>query len=229
MLKWSNKHDWFLNINSLNLYKLLISVTKCSTTQLPWASLNDHPATVSSSSVPGRNKEMLQVTSTYINTGQTEHSNQLAVKLSVVPWRVTPKESILHCGWECEECLCTCWVMFTLVAVHLSDQPCCPVMKPEQKIKVSRDSLQKEVERNLYCSLFSFKNCFTFSSTKEECVYKTLRSWWIFPSRHLMNRNALFSSCSVLLQCWAFYSDKVKTFICSWPQCLICCLFCFFF
>lgn len=97
MLKWSNKPNWFLSINSLNLYKSLISVTKCSTTQLPWASLNDHPATVSSSSVPGRNKEMLQLTSTYINTGQTEHSNQLAVKLSVVPWRVTPKESILHC------------------------------------------------------------------------------------------------------------------------------------
>lgn len=23
----------------------------------------------------------------------------------------------------------------------------------------------------------------------------------------------------------SFYSDKVKTFICSWPRCLICCLF----
>lgn len=64
--------------------------------------------------------------------------------------------------------------MFTLVAVHLSYQPCCPVTKPEQKIKVSRDSLQKEVERNLYCSLFVIQKLFYLQQHKRgTCVSNT--------------------------------------------------------
>lgn len=173
MLKWSNKNDWFLNTNSLNPYKLRISVTECSTAQLPWASLNDHRATVSSSSVPGRNKEMLQLTSAYINTGQTEHSNQLAVKLSVVPWRVTLKESILHFV-VVENVRNVCAHVGSCLPSSLCISQISPVARwrnQSRKLKSVVTHRRRKWRQTFTVLFLSFKNCFTFSSTKEECVY----------------------------------------------------------